>query len=124
MEKTHIVKSFDDDLAQIESLILEMGGLVETQILEAAQALINRDLELAKKVRSDDKVVDQLEGQIDDKALRTLALRQPLAGDLRQVISALKIAANLERIGDYAKNIAKRTGVLADSAPSVHRKKP
>jgi len=117
MENAHIVKSFDDDLAGIESLILEMGGLVENQIIESAQALVNRDLELAKKVRTDDRTVDQLEARIDEVTLRTLALRQPLATDLRHVISALKIAANLERIGDYAKNIAKRTSVLVDSAP-------
>jgi len=117
MENAHIVKSFDEDLARIESLILEMGGLVETQINESAKAMVHRDLELAKKVLSDDKTVDQLEARIDEMTLRTLALRQPMAADLRHVISALKIAANLERIGDYSKNIAKRTSVLVDSAP-------
>lgn len=117
MSNAHIVKSFDDELSHIESMILEMGGLVETQIHESAEALVARDLDLAAKVRKGDKAVDQLETKIDELTLRTLALRQPMATDLRHVISALKIAANLERIGDYAKNIAKRTTVLVDQSP-------
>lgn len=117
MNNAHIVKSFDDELGQIESLILEMGGFVETQINEAIQALVMRDVDLATKVRRDDKKVDLLESRIDEMTLRTLALRQPMAADLRFVICALKVAANLERIGDYAKNIAKRTSVLVDSQP-------
>lgn len=117
MSNAHIVKSFDDELSHIESMILEMGGLVETQIHESAEALVARDLDLAAKVRKGDKAVDQLEAKIDELTLRTLALRQPMATDLRHVISALKIAANLERIGDYAKNIAKRTTVLVDQSP-------
>ena len=112
MYNEHIVKSFDQELAQIENLILEMGGLVEVQISEAVIALGNRDIELAQKVRNDDKAVDELEHKIDELTLRTLALRQPVASDLRSVICALKVASNLERIGDYAKNIAKRTQVL------------
>ncbi len=114
MENEHIVKSFDEELTQIENMTLEMGGLVETQILESIIALCNRDQELAQKVRLDDKTVDVLESQINDLTLRTLALRQPLATDLRSVICALKVSSNLERIGDYAKNISKRTQVLAD----------
>ena len=117
MENAHIVSSFDEELSQIESLILEMGGMVETQIQESSTALVERDLELARKVRQDDKGVDRLEAQIDEMTLRTLALRQPMAGDLRHVISALKTAANLERIGDYTKNMAKRTEVLVDQTP-------
>lgn len=117
MTNEHIVSSFDQELGQVESLILEMGGLVDTQIMESATALDQRDVELAEKVRRDDKQVDALEHQIDDLALRVIALRQPVANDLRRVISALKVAASLERIGDYAKNIAKRTGVLAQSQP-------
>lgn len=115
MESGHIVKSFDNDLGQIESLLLEMGGLVETQISEAVRALVDRDVELGEKVRGNDKRVDDLEIQINDLTIRTLALRQPMAEDLRAVVTALKVAANLERIGDYAKNIAKRTSVLAQS---------
>ena len=114
MENEHIVKSFDEELSQIENMTLEMGGLVETQISEAITALCNRDLELAQKVRLGDKAVDVLESQINEATLRTLALRQPLADDLRSVICALKVSSNLERIGDYAKNISKRTQVLAE----------
>ncbi len=115
MESGHIVKSFDEDLGQIESLLLEMGGLVETQISEAVRALTDRDVELGEKIRLNDKRVDDLEIQINELTIRTLALRQPVAEDLRAVVTALKVAANLERIGDYAKNIAKRTSVLAQS---------
>ncbi len=115
METGHIVKSFDNDLGQIESLLLEMGGLVETQISEAVRALVDRDIELGEKIRANDKRVDDLEIQINDLTIKTLALRQPMAEDLRAVVTALKVAANLERIGDYAKNIAKRTSVLAQS---------
>lgn len=115
MKNEHIVKSFDQELKQIENLILQMGGLVEIQIHESVIALGSRDIELAQKVRDDDKSVDSLEVKIDELTLRTLALRQPVATDLRSVICALKVASNLERIGDYAKNIAKRTQVLADT---------
>ncbi len=115
METGHIVKSFDEDLGQIESLLLEMGGLVETQISEAVHALTSRDVELGEKIRENDRRVDDLEVQINELTIRTLALRQPMAEDLRAVVTALKVAANLERIGDYAKNIAKRTSVLAQS---------
>ena len=115
MENTHIVKSFDQELSQIENMILEMGGLVENQITQSVIALNNRDTELAEKVRRGDKAVDALESKIDDLTLRTLAIRQPLAADLRNVICALKVASNLERIGDYAKNIAKRSLVLGET---------
>ncbi len=117
MENTHIVSSFDQELGQTESLFLEMGGLVETQIADATEALAKRDTELAEKVRKRDSEVDAIEMKIDEHAVRILALRQPMADDLRIIVSALKIAANLERIGDYAKNVAKRTTVLAGLPP-------
>ncbi len=116
MESHHIVKSFDQDLGQVESLILEMGGMVENQIGQSILALCNRDTELGKKVRKDDRAVDQLEAKIDEMTLQILTLRQPMADDLRNVICALKISSNLERIGDYAANIAKRTDVLSDTS--------
>jgi phosphate transport system protein len=116
MDNAHIVKSFDQDLAQIESLILEMGGMVENQIMLSIKALISRDEELAQSVRQGDKAIDAVEVQIDDLALRILALRQPMASDLRAVVCAMKVSSNLERIGDYAKNIAKRTVTLKDTA--------
>ncbi|MFK7901853.1 MAG: phosphate signaling complex protein PhoU [Nitratireductor sp.] len=114
MDNAHIVKSFDEELSQIESHIIEMGGIVEAQISNCVIALLARDYELAQKVRADDKRVDLFEVEINELILKTLALRQPLAADLRSVICALKVLANLERIGDYAKNIAKRSQVLAD----------
>jgi len=115
MEHQHIIKSFDKELGEIDSMILQMGGLVEVQISESVKALYKRDIDLAAKVRADDKQVDLFESKIDESTLRTLALRQPMAEDLRHIICALKVANNLERIGDYAKNIAKRTQVIAES---------
>lgn len=112
MDNSHIVKSFDRELSEIESMILEMGGLVETQITDSISALVTRNMVLAEQVRDKDKAVDVLEKRIDDATLTILALRQPMAVDLRGVICALKLASNLERIGDYSKNIAKRTQVF------------
>lgn len=117
MEREHIVRSFDEDLRHIESLIIEMGGIVEKQIADAAMALTRRDTELAGAVIASDKRVDALEAEVDMTAVRILAQRQPMAHDLRAVVVAPKIASNMERIGDYAKNIAKRTGVLARTQP-------
>ena len=108
----HIVSAFDEDLKRIESLLLEMGGRVEQQIAEAVAALAARDSERAEAVRASDKEVDALEAEVDEHAVRLLALRQPMASDLRKVVSTLKVSAYLERMGDYAKNVAKRTSVL------------
>ncbi|MDA7948643.1 MAG: phosphate signaling complex protein PhoU [Hyphomicrobiaceae bacterium] len=113
MEQEHIVKSFDEDLNHIENLIIEMGGLVEKQISDSATALTRRDVELADAVIASDKRIDDLEAEIDVDVVRILAKRQPMAQDLRAVVVAPKIGSNLERIGDYSKNIAKRTSVLA-----------
>lgn len=115
--RAHIVRSFDKDVNQLESLLVEMGGLVETQIADAAIALIRRDTDLADKVKAGDKKVDALEVEINEMAVNMLALRQPMAEDLRRVIATLKVSAGLERIGDLAKNIAKRTAVLAQTPP-------
>lgn len=117
MEHDHIVKSFDDDLAEIDAIIAEMGGLAERQLADAVEALVRRDVELAQKVIDGDLRIDELESEVDDMTIRVLALRQPMAEDLRVVIVALKMAANLERIGDYAKNVAKRTMILATMDP-------
>lgn len=116
MERSHIVKSFDEELGHIESLLLEMGGLVEIQIAESIEALLVGDSELAEKVRNDDRKVDMLEMKTDETAIRLLALRQPMAGDLRAVVCALRVSSNLERIGDYAKNIAKRSQLIGGKA--------
>lgn len=117
MEHEHIVKSFDDDLNNINSIIAEMGGLAERQFADAIDAMQNRNIDLARDVVKRDRKIDELELELDELAIRTLALRQPMADDLRAVIVALKMSANLERIGDYAKNIAKRTVTLAEMAP-------
>ena len=113
----HIVKSFDKELATLDRMIAELGGLAETQIAAAMNALVKRDAEKAELVRAADIELDKLEEQINEQVVRLLALRHPVAEDLRLVVAALKISNDLERIGDYAKNIAKRTPVIAQSPP-------
>jgi phosphate transport system protein len=104
----HTVKAFDDDITRLRGLIAEMGGLAEVSIGESMEALIKGSQEIADRVIARDKRIDALEAEVDKLAIRTIALRAPMADDLREVIAALKIAGVLERIGDYAKNIAKR----------------
>ncbi len=106
----HTVKAFDEDITRLRGLIAEMGGLAELSIHEALDALVKGDDELAKKVIKRDKKIDALEAEVDKLAVRVIALRAPMADDLREVIAALKIAGVVERIGDYSKNIAKRAG--------------
>ena len=113
----HTVKSFDEDIAQLRAVITRMGGLCESQIGDAVDALMNRNVEAAAVVVENDKRLDGLEAEAEELALRIIALRAPLANDLREVVAALKIANVLERIGDYAKNIAKRASVVAQSQP-------
>ena len=117
MSDQHIASAFDRDLEAVQAQIMKMGGLVEDAIRLAAQSLATRDEELAEQVRAADKSIDALENLINERAARVIALRAPTAIDLRLVLSVIKISANLERIGDYAKNMAKRTGVLATMAP-------
>ena len=109
----HIASAFDRDLETIQAQIMKMGGLVEQAILNAAKSLETRDEELAEDVRNRDRAIDQLEEQINEEAARVIALRAPTAIDLRLILSVIKISGNLERIGDYAKNMAKRTTVLS-----------
>ena len=106
----HTVKAFDEDITRLRGLIAEMGGLAEVAIEEAMQALVTGDEELGKKVVARDKKLDALESEVDAMAISTIALRAPMADDLRENIAALKIGGVLERVGDYAKNIAKRVG--------------
>ena len=113
----HIASAFDRDLEAIQAQIMKMGGLVEASIRDGALSLETRDEELAEKVRKGDRVIDELEELINEEAARVIALRAPTARDLRLILSVIKISANLERIGDYAKNMAKRTSVLAQIAP-------
>jgi phosphate transport system protein len=112
MNTTHILGAFDRDLEAVQALVMRMGGLVETALLDAAEALDARDEDMATRVRAGDKAIDALEDQINVECARLIALRAPAAGDLRTVLTVMKIAAALERAGDYAKNLAKRTVVL------------
>jgi phosphate transport system protein len=113
----HTVKSFDEDIAQLRAVITRMGGLCEAQIAESVDALMSRNAEAAQIIIENDKRLDALEAEAEALAVRIIALRAPLADDLREIVSALKIAGVLERIGDYAKNIAKRSAVIAQSQP-------
>ncbi len=113
----HISSAYDRDLEGITTLVMRMGGLVEDAILNAAKSLVDRDVELAEAVRTGDKAIDALEMQINEEAARTIALRAPVSKDLRSILTVLRLAASLERIGDYSKNIAKRTSVLVEMSP-------
>ena len=112
MATGHTLKAFDEDLDRLRALISEMGGLAEHAIRESMRCLVERDLEGAKKVIKDDKKLDDLEVEAERRAVQLIALRAPMAGDLRDIVAALKISSVVERIGDYAKNIAKRVPLL------------
>ena len=112
MPQEHTVKAFDADITKLRGLIAEMGGLAELSMAEAMEALLKGNMELAAGVIARDKRIDSLEAEIDRLAVRTIALRAPMADDLREVIAALKIAGVVERIGDYSKNIAKSAGKI------------
>ena len=116
-ETQHILSAFDRDLEGIQAMIMKMGGLVEEAIRNAAKSLEERDEELAEKVRAADKAIDALEERVNDDAAQLIALRAPTAGDLRTVLTVIKISGNLERCGDYAKNLAKRTPALVQLDP-------
>jgi phosphate transport system protein len=117
MPDQHIIKSYDQELDRLNKMIVEMGGLAESQLADAIEAVTKRDSDLAARVIQDDEKVDQLERDLDNLAIRLLALRQPMARDLREIVAALKIAADIERICDYAANVAKRSIALAQSPP-------
>ena len=104
----HIVRAYDEDLKFLSSRIAAMGGLAERMVEQSVAALVNSDSGSAKKVVADDAILDTAQREIDDKAVAIIARRQPLADDLREVIGALRIASDLERVGDLGKNIAKR----------------
>ncbi|MBT0670289.1 phosphate signaling complex protein PhoU [Novosphingobium profundi] len=108
----HTVKAFDSEIGQLRGLVAEMGGLAEVAIRDAIKALTEHDDVLAAEVVANDARLDALEAEVDRLAVRTIALRAPMADDLRDVIAALKISGVIERIGDYAKNIAKRVDAL------------
>ncbi len=112
MASDHILKRFDEELERLNATINEMGGLTESQFAKALAAVRDRDTQTAEEVIADDARVDALDAAVQEQTVKLLALRQPMAVDLRVVLSSIKIAAALERIADYAKNTAKRSIVL------------
>jgi len=117
MASEHIVKSYDEELTRLNNMIARMGGLAESQIAESIQALVQRDTDIAGRVIEHDHKVDDLEREIQEMTVRLFALRQPMAGDLRNIVAAFKISSDLERIADYATNIAKRSISLTQTPP-------
>jgi phosphate transport system protein len=120
MASTHIYSAYDDDLKFLTRRISEMGGLAEQMVGDAVRALVNGDTSLAQKVISDDVILDHAEREIGEKAIITIARRQPMAADLREIMGSIRIAADLERVGDLGKNTAKR--VIAVQSTGVPRK--
>jgi len=112
----HTAKAFDTDLQELARMVAEMGGLAEKQIADSVDALAKRDTALAQSITAADTAIDALQRDIEEKAVLTIARRQPMAVDLREVVSALRLANDLERIGDLAKNIAKRALAIADES--------
>ncbi len=108
----HTTKAFDDDLQELTRLVAEMGGLAERQIAESVDALIRRDVALGARVVATDSEIDHLQRLIEERAVLTIAKRQPMAVDLREIVGALRVATDLERIGDLSKNIGKRVNAL------------
>jgi phosphate transport system protein len=113
----HIVKAYDSDLAQLKSMLSEMGGMAEEQLAKSIDALLRRDIKLADSVVLADQLLDAKEIAVEEKAVLTIAKRQPMAKDLRNVMVTIRIASDIERIGDLAKNIAKRAHAIYDSIP-------
>lgn len=119
MTTEHIVRSYEDELANLDRQIALMGGLTEKLVGQAADALRYKDVDLAKSTISSDTKIDELEIEIEEQAVTMIARRQPMALDLRQIIAAVKITSDLERIGDLGKNIAKRTlSIHSEKQPS------
>jgi len=108
----HVVRSYDQELRRLTSLLTDMGGIVESQVSLAARAILQHDADAATMVVESDPRVDALEREVEQFVIQMLALRQPMADDLRHIVAGLKIAADLERMGDYATNVAKRSIVL------------
>jgi phosphate transport system protein len=113
----HIAKAYDQDIAALKTQLAEMGGLAEEQLANAIQALSRRDVILADQVIRNDDKLDELERRIEEKAILTIAKRQPMALDLREIMVAIRVASDIERIGDLAKNTAKRTHAISEALP-------
>ena len=114
----HIVRSYEEELNQLAAEVVRMGGLAEAQVNDSIQAFARRDVAMAQAMIGRDGKLDAMEADIERAAIRMIALRQPMANDLRRAVGAMKIAMNLERCGDLAKNIAKRTLILAEAEPA------
>ena len=119
MQSSHIVRAYDQELAELGNRIAAMGGLAERMVDEAMSALVNADADLARKVIADDAALDEGQRWIDEQAVQIIARRQPVADDLREILGAIKIAADLERVGDLGKNIAKRVVAVAEMRQPV-----
>lgn len=117
----HIVRSYDTDLEGLRRSLAEMGGMAERMLGDSTVALVRRDTTLAQKIISADQRLDNLQREVEEKAVLTIARRQPLANDLRELISAIRIAADIERVGDLAKNIAKRAVAISGQFQPPHR---
>jgi phosphate transport system protein len=117
MASDHIIKSYDEELRRLDNTITQMGGLAESQLTAAIDAVARRDTQLATHVVEGDAEIDELDREVETLVVRLLALRQPMARDLRQIVASLKISADLERIGDYAANVAKRSLALSLTPP-------
>jgi phosphate transport system protein len=113
----HTVRAYDEELEGLTAELSRMGGLAEVEVVDAIRAIARRDVALAQGVIDRDARLDEIEAEIERRAIRLIALRQPVADDLRRTLAALKISMNLERCGDLAKNIAKRALVIAESEP-------
>ncbi len=120
MPSTHIFTAYDEDLKFLSRRISEMGGLAEQMVADSVRALVQSDTALAQKVISDDVILDHAEREVGDKAILTIARRQPMAADLREIMGSIRIAADLERVGDLGKNTAKR--VIAVQGTGVPRR--
>jgi phosphate transport system protein len=117
MGEQHIIRSYDEDLRRLRDMVARMGGLAERQVADATTALVRRNSELAGAVAGRDVQIDALEREVENFCVRLLALRQPVATDLRLIVAAMKVSHDLERVGDYAANAAKRSIVLASLPP-------
>jgi phosphate transport system protein len=113
----HTLRAYDEELEGLTAELSRMGGLAEVEVSDAVRAIVRRDVALAQAVIGHDARLDEIESEIERRAIRMIALRQPVADDLRRTVAALKISSNLERCGDLAKNIAKRALVIAESDP-------
>lgn len=113
----HIAKAYDQDITALRTQLSEMGGIAEEQLANAIRALTKRDLALADLVIANDQKLDELERRIEEKAILTIAKRQPMALDLREIMVAIRVSSDIERIGDLAKNTAKRTHAISESLP-------